>query len=112
MAWTDRRHSCGYEQADLGDRSGGFVIRLRRGAGMGGDADSRATDRQGAANPLVQPLRPAARLGSDHPAPRGRRFVLLPRSEEHTSELQSLMRNSYADFWLQKKTKTKITTPR
>src|SRR3546814_6535898 len=26
------------------------------------------------------------------------------RSEEHTSELQSLMRNSYADFCLQKKT--------
>src|SRR3546814_1977885 len=27
-----------------------------------------------------------------------------PRSEEHTSELQSLMRNSYAVFWWQKKT--------
>src|SRR3546814_6564793 len=26
------------------------------------------------------------------------------RSEEHTSELQSLMRNSYADFFLKKKT--------
>src|SRR3546814_9768140 len=25
-----------------------------------------------------------------------------PRSEEHTSELQSLMRNSYADFFLKK----------
>src|SRR3546814_7284158 len=29
-----------------------------------------------------------------------------PRSEEHTSELQSLMRNSYAGFCLKKKTKT------
>src|SRR3546814_9650184 len=29
-----------------------------------------------------------------------------PRSEEHTSELQSLMRNSYAVFCLQKKKKT------
>src|SRR3546814_1922388 len=28
-----------------------------------------------------------------------------PRSEEHTSELQSLMRNSYAVFCLKKKTK-------
>src|SRR3546814_6562610 len=27
----------------------------------------------------------------------------VPRSEEHTSELQSLMRNSYADFCLKKK---------
>src|SRR3546814_18813601 len=30
----------------------------------------------------------------------------LSRSEEHTSELQSLMRNSYAVFCLKKKTKT------
>src|SRR3546814_8781306 len=29
-----------------------------------------------------------------------------PRSEEHTSELQSLMRNSYAVFCLKKKKKT------
>src|SRR3546814_1988550 len=32
-----------------------------------------------------------------------------PRSEEHTSELQSLMRKSYADFCLKKKTQTHIT---
>src|SRR3546814_8139415 len=31
----------------------------------------------------------------------------FPRSEEHTSELQSLMRSSYAVFCLKKKTKTK-----
>src|SRR3546814_1904294 len=31
--------------------------------------------------------------------------VHLPRSEEHTSELQSLMRNSYAVFCLKKKKK-------
>src|SRR3546814_1820550 len=30
---------------------------------------------------------------------------ILHRSEEHTSELQSLMRNSYAVFCLKKKTK-------
>src|SRR3546814_9493548 len=30
--------------------------------------------------------------------------VVQPRSEEHTSELQSLMRNSYAVFCLKKKT--------
>src|SRR3546814_6738796 len=35
------------------------------------------------------------------------RFVRLDRSEEHTSELQSLMRISYAVFCLKKK----ITTP-
>src|SRR3546814_5791560 len=32
-------------------------------------------------------------------------LVWLVRSEEHTSELQSLMRNSYAVFFLQKKKK-------
>src|SRR3546814_9710441 len=37
-------------------------------------------------------------LGVDRPGP-------VWRSEEHTSELQSLLRNSYAVFCLQKKTK-------
>src|SRR3546814_1549360 len=35
----------------------------------------------------------------------GRAIVRKPRSEEHTSELQSLMRISYAVFCLKKKTK-------
>src|SRR3546814_5187882 len=30
--------------------------------------------------------------------------AIVNRSEEHTSELQSLMRSSYAVFWLKKKT--------
>src|SRR3546814_4067049 len=34
------------------------------------------------------------------------RTILNQRSEEHTSELQSLMRNSYAVFCLKKKTNT------
>src|SRR5213076_3631076 len=34
--------------------------------------------------------------------------VPMPRSEEHTSELQSLPTNSYAVFCLKKKKKTKI----
>src|SRR3546814_2994628 len=33
----------------------------------------------------------------------GERYASITRSEEHTSELQSLMRISYAVFWLQKK---------
>src|SRR3546814_2210731 len=47
------------------------------------------------------PARPAA-------APDG--AVAGLRSEEHTSELQSLMRNSYAVFCLKKKNKNIITT--
>src|SRR3546814_9774905 len=34
--------------------------------------------------------------------------IALARSEEHTSELQSLMRISYAVFCLQKKTNNKV----
>src|SRR3546814_7297955 len=37
--------------------------------------------------------------------------LLDPRSEEHTSELQSLMRISYAVFCLKKKTTHKKDTP-
>src|SRR3546814_1906516 len=58
---------------------------------------------------------PAARIGSDTPAPptrsaRSRPSIsgASPRSEEHTSELQSLMRNSYAVFCLKKKKQTDI----
>src|SRR3546814_5237371 len=47
----------------------------------------------------------ATGLSDEH---RDRRYLIIDgldgRSEEHTSELQSLMRNSYAVFCLQKKT--------
>src|SRR3546814_5468843 len=45
-------------------------------------------------------------FGKDKPAIR----CLAPRSEEHTSELQSLMRISYAVFCLKKKKNTNIYT--
>src|SRR3546814_1130993 len=53
-------------------------------------------------------FRMAARLrGRDKPGGRLRCRIAggNPRSEEHTSELQSLMRNSYAVFCLKKKNK-------
>src|SRR3546814_10250499 len=45
--------------------------------------------------------------------PEGRKFLLIAaiRSEEHTSELQSLMRISYAVFCLKKKTPTPPNPP-
>src|SRR3546814_5834858 len=56
----------------------------------------------GAAVPLEEPAPPGAhRRGGDAGRRRG------GRSEEHTSELQSLMRNSYAVFCLKKKNKNK-----
>src|SRR3546814_7207414 len=61
--------------------------------------------------------RDRGRHGDEHPAAQcrrgdrrraaadreARRRAFGPRSEEHTSELQSLMRNSYAGFCLKKK---------
>src|SRR3546814_4522589 len=38
-------------------------------------------------------------------------FGAIDRSEEHTSELQSLMRNSYAVFCLKKNTDVNIISP-
>src|SRR3546814_7945783 len=67
--------------------------------------------RGAAARPAVPRLRGGARIprraavagrGADVRR-RGRRRRAEPRSEEHTSELQSLMRISYAVFCLKKK---------
>src|SRR3546814_2855113 len=44
------------------------------------------------------------------PTPAPTNGAAPPRSEEHTSELQSLMRISYAVFCLKKKNKPDITT--
>src|SRR3546814_2951464 len=44
--------------------------------------------------------------------PAGLRRRLCPRSEDHTSELQSLMRISYAVFCLKKKQKQMTNTPK
>src|SRR3546814_1817974 len=70
------------------------AARLRRGLGrpdLGGDQDQR-------------PVQRARRVPQGQPARR------RARSEEHTSELQSLMRISYAVFCLKKK-KTDRETP-
>src|SRR3546814_4915100 len=74
-----------------------------------------------AANPLALVNGPHAATPDDVddailPDPFGRRLILdhrsghAGRSEEHTSELQSLMRISYAVFCLKKKTQSNICT--
>src|SRR3546814_982207 len=77
--------------------------------------------RPGRVKMLHQHNRPTTTLRRDHPgAGRGvierRRYqknrVLGKRSEEHTSELQSLMRISYAVFCLKKKKQIKKTENR
>src|SRR3546814_10241171 len=87
--------------------------------------DSVKRPRVGLVNPLIRlnvvllpaplgPIRPrisfrrTSKSRSDT-ATRPPKTRVRPRSEEHTSELQSLMRNSYAVFCLKKK-KTKTYT--
>src|SRR3546814_5828020 len=72
---------------DCADRRGGE----RSGIGLAHRLDGRDPDRR------LLAARRAISLHGRHPE----------RSEEHTSELQSLMRNSYAVFCLKKKKQTK-----
>src|SRR3546814_3385587 len=69
--------------------------RVRRQAGVLDTGRARAPDGSGGS------CRSARGSASAAPAPNWRRSRL--RSEEHTSELQSLMRISYAVFCLKKK---------
>src|SRR3546814_1379194 len=69
----------------------------------------RSGPRRGDGRPAAARLRPAHGRGGGHPRqaapPDGRRAGRgAIRSEEHTSELQSLMRISYAVFCLKQKT--------
>src|SRR3546814_6827964 len=52
---------------------------------------------------LAVPTSPVCRIVVPKASRRGRACSITARSEEHTSELQSLMRISYADFCLKKK---------
>src|SRR3546814_3235809 len=71
------------------------------------NAEILPKDHAEAGHALIADLISDAGDGFTHLQPR-RRFLQsgLLRSEEHTSELQSLMRISYAVFCLKKKTKT------
>src|SRR3546814_6298198 len=58
--------------------------------------------------PAREMLQVGAELIGSHSVAAARELVTV-RSEEHTSELQSLMRNSYAVFCLKKQQKTSTT---
>src|SRR3546814_10807227 len=73
---------------------------LRRHAALGADHAARALVHEVRDEAAVEQRRQLRRLAGVDEHQR------LPRSEEHTSELQSLMRISYAVFCLKKKKKT------
>src|SRR3546814_1320994 len=78
--------------ARVGSSVGGLAAQVvgARYLGMGLDRDRHSSDLKAALGGLKGPLMKAAQ-------------ILATRSEEHTSELQSLMRISYAVFCLKKK---------
>src|SRR3546814_5786104 len=80
-------------------------VALRTGAG---EEAGRTQERR-----AVQAARAAARTGAPAQPSEGEQRWRPPdgRSEEHTSELQSLMRISYAVFCLKKKKNRTILTP-
>src|SRR3546814_10205765 len=77
--------------------------RLQQVARRAGDGQVAIVD--GIEGAAVKDIKGARGLGAGHRAGLTR-CPQPPRSEEHTSELQSLMRISYAVFCLKKKTKT------
>src|SRR3546814_2980837 len=78
------------------------------GAGaFGADEEARAVPAADRASPCGNGV-DAQHRGADARAGDDRLIIALERSEEHTSELQSLMRKSYAVFCLTKK--KKLTT--
>src|SRR3546814_2855404 len=96
------------DRAGLGGLFGARTDRFRRGARRDADADDDARPAGRRRNLLSGPARrqpdrygrsrPIVGAGDGADGEGGRR-----RSEEHTSELQSLMRISYAVFCLKKK---------
>src|SRR3546814_8087937 len=90
---------------------------LGRGGGKADQRETDVVDRRIGEQPLDAGLADRAHRTKHDGCKRGEDHDLPPvgdrtaerryRSEEHTSELQSLMRNSYAAFCLNKKTKVK-----
>src|SRR3546814_7791433 len=80
--------------------SGGMIVGLRREAALDDRVDDGVGDGGRLRTGLVLDFAVRSR-GRFF----GRRRGRFRRSEEHTSELQSLMRNSYAVFCLKKKKK-------
>src|SRR3546814_5429334 len=71
----------------------------------GHEGACRVRDRGPADRAALAAALPGHRRRARRDADRVRRTPLLPRSEEHTSELQSLMRSSYAVYCLKKNKK-------
>src|SRR3546814_10550099 len=78
-------------------------------AALASGAGSVAGDQNSQVDAAAEHNQVVGRVLADSLAGGGNESAIEARSEEHTSELQSLMRNSYAVFCLKKKTTTQNT---
>src|SRR3546814_10804640 len=93
---------CGLERVQVGEAHHFALDRAARAAAQRGEHQRlRVLAEHLGAFAAALPLRESDRLGPD---------LVVARSEEHTSELQSLMRTSYAVFCLKTKTKNSKST--
>src|SRR3546814_2542984 len=99
----DRRHAAA-AFLDRIDHGAGGALAIGPGRDERGEAIDTAALREG-----DHPLDRLIDLETKHIGAAARqRCIVGKRSEEHTSELQSLMRISYAVFCLKKKNNTKL----
>src|SRR3546814_2238936 len=96
MLAVDGRHTLYYEQC--GNPDGKPVVILHGGPGGGCNAKMRRFH-----DPKVYRIIGFDQRGAGRSTPHADLVDNTTRSEEHTSELQSLMRISYAVFCLKKK---------
>src|SRR3546814_8554442 len=84
------------------------LVRMRdlREAGVGSETVARLV-REGELTRVARGLYQLADSMPDARRSFAEASALVPRSEEHTSEIQSLMRNSYAGFDLKKNHQTR-----
>src|SRR3546814_2433392 len=106
MTDEERRQCLGVVPQTLQLFSGSVLDNLTMGDVLVTRTTSEAAAKATGAHAFIQALP----QGYDTPLEAGEAGAALSRSEEHTSELQSLLRISYADFCLKKKHKMKQTT--
>src|SRR3546814_2972281 len=87
--------------ADEDDRVSPLPMLFRAAA----DSEARAVAQRLLRDRVFEPLQKW--FGGDGADVKAARFMMVSRSEEHTSELQSLMRISYAGLCLKKKNVSK-----
>src|SRR3546814_4415366 len=96
-------------RSGLGGKGGRQALECLARAGIGKDCEVGVFFGRNVEHQLIMRATPQCRQqGTRYAVHSQRAFVTAPRSEEHTSELQSLVRISYAVICLKKKSNHRI----